>query len=702
MSLNVGVWSYLVASAAYFLFSLLLLVSWRGRFQGGLLVAASVVTGLWGAAFAYHAFLGYPSLWWLPILDVARYALWLFFLVGLLNVGASSEGGQRLLSFVKLRAIVVAISSVCLGFLVVHFLSMFGVITADIELYSIFYIGLSVIGLMLLEQLFRNTHPEYRWKIKFLCIGIGGMFMYDLFLYSDALLIKRIDQDFWGARGVVSALVVPFIAISAARNKHWSVDIFVSRNVVFHTATLVWVGLYLVAISGGGYYVRTYGGNWGIVAQAAVLFGAAVLLVVLLFSGNIQARLKVFVNKNFYRHKYDYRKEWLDLIGALSSADFGEGLDKRVLQALAEMVDSKAGILFLKSSRSSYETVAWWKTEVQSVVVEENDPLLIFMREREWLVDLDEYRSSPEMYGKLHLPQWLACFPTAWVIVPLIQKGGLDGFVVLTRSLAPRALNWEDHDLLKTAARQAASYLALDRASAELANARQFEAFNRLSAFVVHDLKNVVGQLSLIVSNSKKYKHNQEFVDDAFSTVENAVGKMQRMLAQLRQGRASLKASKAVKLLPVIQHVVELRAPYLPSPKLIAWDDDICVVADKDRLASVIEHVVHNAQDATPETGKIEISLKKVGAEAIIMIADSGCGMAADFIRNRLFKPFDTTKGNAGMGIGAYECMEFINSLGGSVEVESELGKGTTFRLAIPLLDDNYNNSIEMEGDGLG
>ncbi len=689
MSISVGVWSYGVAALSYSILSLLLLVSWRGRLQGGILVAASVATAVWGAAFAYHAYHGYPVSWWLPVLDVIRHALWLFFLIGLFSGSAGAAARDRFASPIKLKIVSLLISVICLGFLSIHFLSYFGVVGsryATIELYSIFYIVLSVIGLMLIEQFFRNTHPEHRWKIKFLCVGVGGMFVYDLFLYSDALLVKRIDEDFWNARGILNAVLVPFVAISAARNRHWSLDIFVSRGVVFHTATLMWVGVYLVAISAGGYYVRTHGGDWGIVAQAVVLFGAALVLVVLLFSGNIQARLKVFLNKNFYRHKYDYRNEWLSLIGVLSSDSFGESLSKRVLQALAEMVDSKAGILFMRSQQGNYEATAWWKIEETRVVVPQDDSLLEFMKMREWLVDVDEYHASPEMYEALHLPDWLNAFPTAWVVVPLIQQGELDGFVLLMRSLAPRELNWEDHDLLKTAARQAASYLALDRASSELANARQFEAFNRLSAYVVHDLKNVVGQLSLVVSNSKKYKNNQMFVDDAFATVENAVGKMERMLGQLRQGAAPQKTAKAIKLLPILQQVVSARSAYLPVPELRCQDNDLRVVADRDRLASVIEHVVNNAQDATLDDGKISVSLAKVGAYAVVTIADDGCGMEADFIRSRLFAPFDTTKGNAGMGIGAYECKEFICSLGGDVEVESEPGKGSIFRLMIPLL----------------
>ncbi len=698
MIVNLGLLGYGLAALAYLVLSLLLVVSWKGRLQGGLLVAASLVTAVWGGAFAYHAYAGYPPLWWLPLLDVARHILWLLFLIRLFHLG---EGAPTLVSPARIGLMARIVVAVGVAFVVLHLVAsfgLFGVPSGHMTLYAIFYIALSVVGLMLVEQLLRNTHPEHRWKIKFLCIGIGGMFVYDLFLYSDALLLRQIDREFWNMRGVINAAFAPLIAIAAARNRHWSIDIFVSRKVVFHTATLLWVGLYLIAISAGGYYVRVYGGDWGTIAQAVVLGGAAVLLLVLLFSGNLQARLRLFLTKHFYRHRYDYRDEWLKLMRALASSDYGERLGKRVLQALAQIVDSRAAVLFLRTGGGDYESAEWWKSEERPLRIARDDPLVSFMRQRHWLIDLDEYRRTPELYGDLRLPGWLEAYPTAWLLIPLIQHDELEGFALLTRSLAPRPLDWEDRDLLKTAGQQAAGYLALERASAELADARQFEAFNRLSAYVVHDLKNVVGQLALVVSNSKKFKDNQAFVDDAFATVENAVKKMERMLAQLRQGRGEAGAARATRLRPLVEGVVAARQADSPAPALACDGFDGYVVADADRLASVIEHVISNAQDATPDDGFVRVRLYRQGHEAVIEIEDNGCGMDADFIRNRLFKPFDTTKGNAGMGIGAYECREFIRSIGGDVVVESAPGVGSTFRLLLPLLDNDNDNKDEQKG----
>jgi len=692
---QVGVWSYSLAALGYLVLTLLLVVSWRGQMQGGVLIAVSVLTSVWGAVFAYHAFVGYPFLAWLSYVEIAKHFIWILFFLRLFSL--LDQQGSKGVSFAKIRFIAMFVY-LDTGFLLIyHTFSISGVsLISGIDVYSASYVVLSVAGLLLVEQFYRNTHPEHRWKIKFLAIGAGSLFAYDLVLYADALLVNHIDQTFWDARGVVTMAVVPLIAISAARNREWSINIFVSRQVVFHTATLVWAGVYLIAVSAGGYYVRTFGGDWGGVAQAALLFGAGIVLVILLFSGHIQAHLKVFLNKHFYKLRYDYRGEWLNLITALSDDASEQSLQKRVMQVLASIVDSKAAIMWMRGSSGAYDEKGSWKTDFAYARVAPGDSLVRYLSETGWVIDIDEYRQDPELYESLVLPEWLENIPTAWLIIPFIYNGELIGFLILTRSLAPRALNWEDRDLLKLAGQQSASYLALEQASEALADARQFEAFNRLSAYVVHDMKNVVGQLSLLTDNAKKFRDNPAFVDDAFITVENAVGKMQRMLAQLRKGRESVHAAKAIKLLPIVTQVVDNRSAYKPVPEVVDSDGTLSLVADTDRLASVIEHVVHNAQDATEDEGWVRVCVRRVDNNAVIEISDSGSGMSAQFIRERLFKPFETTKGNAGMGIGAYECQEFIRSLGGDVLVSSEPGKGSMFRLLMPLteLHDNKNDKL--------
>jgi putative PEP-CTERM system histidine kinase len=270
----------------------------------------------------------------------------------------------------------------------------------------------------------------------------------------------------------------------------------------------------------------------------------------------------------------------------------------------------------------------------------------------------------------------------------------------LKKPQSPRQINWEDRDLLKTAAQQAASYLALMNASEALARANQFEAFNRLSAFVVHDLKNLLAQLELLVKNAERHKNNPMFMDDAINTVDNAAKKMSRLLAQLRKGRFEKSVGKVFSVREVLQQAVNEHVSFNPLPVLESNIEDMHIIADQDRFIAVIGHMIKNAQEAVVEDGNVTIRLKKREKMVEIQIEDNGIGMDADFIRNRLFQPFETTKGNAGMGVGVYESREFIRSLGGEIEVSSAVNKGTIFTVRIPVQENISDPSfIEINQD---
>jgi putative PEP-CTERM system histidine kinase len=447
-------------------------------------------------------------------------------------------------------------------------------------------------------------------------------------------------------------------------------------------------GIYLLAMGVGGYYVRDYGGTWGIVAQTIFMFGAGLLLLILLFSGPLRARLRVFINKHFFHYKYDYREEWLRFIRTLSSNETDIPLPERAIRAIAQMIDSPGGVLWMRREDGHYEPEAKWNMEPP---LSANEPagssLIRFLEIQKWVINLDEYRSDPGLYqslGDLTMPTWLRTLHNAWLIAPLILQEKLHGFVVLARSPAVRRhFNWEDCDLLKTTGTQAASHLAQHAASQALAEARQFEAFNRLSTYVVHDLKNLISQLSLVVSNAARHRNNPLFMENVISTVENSVSKMNRLLARMREG-VQPDSKRLVSLEKLLEEVVRDAQASKPAPVLECGTSGMAVTADRDRLASVMGHVVRNAQDATPDDGRVTVRLQKVNGQAVVEVEDTGCGMDEAFIRARLFRPFQTTKGDSGMGIGAYEAREFVRSLGGDIRVESKPGKGTIFRIQLP------------------
>jgi len=682
MELSIGAISYIFAALAFAVLTVLLLFSQRNKSHGVLLILASAVTCVWAAISAY-ASIGeaHPAV--PELLEVARDGLWLLLLWRIFESGACREAQSR--STLQ-RTFLLGVNVFGIVFLYTAALQL-QLLPAAVDTglggSIIGRIALAVLGLALVEQIYRNAVDTQRWAIKHICLGLGGLFAFDFYLYSDALLFKNVDEGIWNARGVVNALIVPLIAVSAARNPQWALNIGVSRGVVFHTATLFGAGLYLLVMAAAGYYIRIFGGSWGGVLQAAFLFGALVILVLLLFSGALRARLKVFLSKHFFSYKYDYREEWLRFTYTLSAGEPGVNLRERSLRAVAELVDSPAAMLWVEGEKG-FEQVAQWNMPAIHAAEAAQGSLRAFLAERQWVVNLKEYAEQPDVYGDLRLPDWLASVPRAWLIVPLILHERLMGFIVLADARSPREFNWEDSDLLKTVGRQVAVYIAQIQATEALVAARQFESFNRLSTYVVHDLKNIVAQLSLLLANAQKHKHNPEFQEDMLATIDNATQRMTRLLGQLRAGYQSAQQVEAIELNQLLEQIVREKNQGRPAPQLLPAPQPLWILANKERLARVLGHLVQNAIEACAPTGVVQITLQAAGEQALLSVTDNGKGMDENFIRDQLFRPFATTK-SGGMGIGAYECREYVRELKGEIQVRSAVDQGSTFDVRLPL-----------------
>ena len=685
MLVNIAVFSYATAAVAFVFLSILLLTSWRGRLHGMMLTAACLLSAVWATVVAYHIASDLPLSFLNNALEILRNAGWAVFLIMLLGPLRTEEAALSL----RGRSFVVVIAAFYLLLILatVYFywaeLNPYGIVAFTTSIVG--RVAMAVIGMILVEQLYRNTPPKERWGIKYLCLGIGGMFAYDFYLYSDAMLFRQLNPEIWAARGVVNALIVPLVAIAAARNPRWSLGISVSRRILFHSAALFGAAFYLLAMAAAGYLLRIFGGSWGTFLQTVFLFGAVILLASVLFSGTLRSWLKVFISKHFYSYNYDYREEWLRFTRTLS--DDGQGLGERAVQAIAELVESPGGGLWILRESGDYEPVTHWNIPAGQRIEPAESVFCQFLENKQWVIDLDEYQASPERYVACPMPQWLSSIPKAWLVVPLMLHRKLFGFVVLTQPRSKIKLNWEVSDLLKIAGNQAASYLAQQEAANALLVARQFESFNRMSTFVVHDLKNLVSQLSLLLSNAEKHKANPEFQKDMIDTVDLSVQKMRRLLQKLSSGPIM---EQPVPLLieKVLQQAVAEKSVAEPRPALEIQDAGLEVLANRASLERVIGHLIQNAIEATPRDGQVVVRLTKGNGTAIIEVRDTGHGMSAEFIHERLFRPFESTK-SAGMGIGVFESREYIHELGGQVEVASSEASGTTFRVILPLYSGN-------------
>jgi putative PEP-CTERM system histidine kinase len=418
-----------------------------------------------------------------------------------------------------------------------------------------------------------------------------------------------------------------------------------------------------------------------------VAVAVAVPLALLVVMPSFRASLRVHLLKLFSWYKYDYRREWLRFIDTLSSAETGQ-VHNVAVRAVAQIVKSPGGIVWAKPpDEAFYIPVGAWESALPArASVAESASLIRFLERRQWIIDLHEYKKHPQRYDDLVLEDIFETEPGWWLIVPLLLGNEVFGFIVLLKPLVAFKLNFEDHDLLKTVGKQVATHIRQAEVDRRLAEISQFTTYNRLSAFLMHDLSNLIAQHSLVVQNAERFRDNPDFVDDAFRTIAHSVSRMERLVSLL-SGRPKLPSSRRLDIREVLDTAVDRSLQSTPVPELDIGESPVYAKADPEQLTSVIEHLIRNAQQAISGKGSVRVGLSAEDGMARISIVDTGSGMSPEFVRERLFRPFDSTKGSESMGIGAYQAREYVRSLGGQVEVNSEVGAGTSFSLALPLSD---------------
>lgn len=677
-------WGFGLATLGY-LSLLLVLVAvskeWRSAVRPRRMLTVAALSSTWAFTGLIHALTNQDTLLLAEAFtDVIRYGAWYAFLIALLS--PTSESNTKLLpNWLKLACWLAIVTGVVLQLL-------FGVGSLSpqewLRVHIFQALAQAVIGLVLIEQLFRTVSEDSRWNIKPLCLALLFQFTFDVYLFSDAMMFNRLDRDALTVRGFVHAISIPLLMLTTERSRDWTSKIRLSQKAAFHSATLLLAGLYLLFMAGVGYYVRYFGGEWGRAFQLALIFAAILLLSVLLVSGSIRAKIKVLVGKHFYSYRYDYREEWLRFTQVLSSEGSPQSLGQQAVRGLCDMVESPGGTLWIRETGTGvYKQYARWNLPECLAEAPQDSPLCTFLLASGWVINLEEFRCFPARYAELEIPGWLSELQNAWLIVPLMVGNDMHGFAILARSRTPISINWEVNDLLRTAGSQAASFLARMQATEALLEVRKFDAFNKMSAFVVHDLKNIVTQLSLMLKNAERHQSNPEFQQDMLMTVGHSVERMRQLMMQLREGATPPGGICGVNLEHVIQRLQKDKMKQGRSIDIHIYDR-LIARGHEERLERVIGHLVQNALDASTPTDKVWISLALKNDRASIEVGDTGHGMTQDFIRNRLFKPFQSTK-DAGMGIGAYESAQYISEIGGEMSVESETGKGTRITVTVPL-----------------
>ncbi|WP_189408040.1 XrtA/PEP-CTERM system histidine kinase PrsK [Alteromonas halophila] len=662
---------------AYLTLLLLLLTDRKAGLAKHLLILASLATLVWSLSLITSLF-GSLSVSRLLLADAAKQLVWLLFIASCLQ-----DDFTDIWQVLKRPATLFVVLPCLAALLIPQFIAV------SPTLRFLGHTVLALEALVLLEVMYRQS-GDNKWAYKPLVQYLGAIHLFEFVTYANAAMVNQIEPVYIEARGYIYLLLVPLLVVAIRRIKNWGVDIFISRDVVLHSSLLLVAGSYLFIMALVGYIINLVGGSWGATVQIVLIVLSLALLGTLFLSNSFRTRSKVFITKHFFANQYDYRVEWVKLTKALSStSNETSQVYRNALEGILGAVNYDAGQL-VKVVNDDFEMVS----RIQSTTLSDNQVLILeqllpYCARTGWLIDIDEYKVSPFQYEGLALDRSILDECEFQLVLPLFQNEKVWGMALLNPVGSERVkLDWEVRDYLNAVTEQVGTFIFHHEAAKAVAENAQFAAFSRMSAFVLHDLKNVLAQIDLILANAEQHKNNPEFIDDTFETLTHTKARMDKMLQQLNEKNIDDGGKDAAYLLSgLVEKVITDRCQQLKPVPVLHCVEESKVVADPEKLSNVLFHLLNNAQQATPDDGTIEVVLMRDHASSrqLLLIEDSGSGMDADFIEHRLFKPFDTTKGNAGMGIGAYDAKNYMTSIGGKLTVQSQPGEGSCFTLVFPL-----------------
>lgn len=683
MQIDFSTISHGIGSLSFLLLAIFIANKRLRRHTDRTLLVASIATAIWMMVMVAQSLQADIPFYVRYTMELIRNAAWFDVLYALLGISFFPRRNSNPEHF-YLTSCVLLLLGLMLSITLFQGISEIQVISGQVML--ILQLAVSIVGILLLEQVWRNGNSFRRDGVKYFSIGIGSIFAYDFFMYTDAMLFQELSSPLWETRGIINALVVPFIALTIINSQKQAVGIHVSRQMVFHSATLILAGIYLLFISAGGYYIRFFGGTWGEALRVLFIFLGIITLLLLITSPSLRARIMVFISKNFFDYKYDYRDEWIKSTNALATRDDEHSLYFQIIHILGDLVGSTSGAIWCLEDDGNY-TLRAQKGNLEGRLnrIDPASDLINFFKQHDWIINLEEYMLDPSKYQLIEIPEDILHQKHPWLILPLGSGQHISGIVLLCEPLANIDLNWENYDLLKIVSQQACSYVDLSESQEKLGTAKQFEAVNKASAFLVHDIKTIIAQLSLLVKNAERHKNNPAFIDDMIRTTSHTVDKMEHLLHQIRNPNQN-NTSQHVELGSMLLDIYQSHKKSTPCPSLEALDSEVWIQADKEELRSAIGHIIQNAIEATPKEGEVSIATKHGHDFIYLFIQDTGSGMSEDYIQNQLFKPFVSTKGLTGMGIGVYQSREYLRKIGGTISVTSELGLGTCFTLKLPVV----------------
>ncbi len=553
--------------------------------------------------------------------------------------------------------------------------------------FNILLLFYSIISIVNLEATLRSSSGINRWQIKYMLLGVGGILGLNIFYYSHALLYRSIDMNLLPVRLVVFLLLNILIGFSIIRHKFMDVEITVSRGVFYRSLSIFIIGFYLLGLGLLGQGMRYLSPHLGKNIMALLGFAGAIAILVFMLSEQLRKKMMVFINKNFYSQKYDYRSQWLQFTQRTSSKHSFDELLSSIAAGFKDAVGVKGAAIWLRE-KGNGEYYCAKAVDAPAARGNPSREFLNFLSHQGWIFNIkDNFNKTISPEDKEFIKN-----NRASLIVPLLNNKDIIGFVILREGLADNDYNYEDYDLLKTLASQATSAVMNARLTEELAEARAMEAAGKLSSFIMHDLKNTASMLSLIAQNAEEHIDNPEFQRDAIKSVANTSEKIKNLMQKLSD----------------LPHKMDLRFEYadlgttvkdvikefnLNGKALLNYQENETVktVFDREEVRKVIVNLIMNAIDATGGKGEVKVEVGIHDGMGFIVVSDNGTGMSTEFIETRLFKPFQTTK-KKGLGVGIYQCKTIIEAHSGKMKVKSTEGKGTDFFIYLPIKSPQMQN----------
>ena len=677
MSALIAFWSHALAAVTFASLAIWRLGEASRRPGQRLLLGAFALTACWAWLSAVAP--GDPLV---TFAESARNLIW----IGLLySLSAASDERQH-----GVRLVYAAVAAAIGLQLVADAVALLGPSETVTQTGLILHLTTAAGALVLVHNVYGQAAPASRSSIRLAMLGLAMMWVYDLNYYTIAYLgsqggsLSAAGLERW--RGLAVALTAPLFAMGLRAGDVWRIKL--SRAATFQSLSLLAICAYFALMAIVATAIRGSSVDWLATLTIAVLAVMTVGAMVVLPSGRARGWLKVKAAKHLFEHRFDYRAEWLRFTDTLGRAGVDEApLGERIVKAFADIAEAPGGLLLVgDGAGGSLAVAASWNWPGDALSADRLDDSTSFWTEVERsgrVLELEAFRQgwASSKDKALAVPDWLVAEHDAWAGIPLVHHGRLIGLVVLAAPEYRRALDWEDFDLLRTAGRQAASALAEAQGQDALANAQRFEEFNRRFAFILHDIKNLVSQLSLLARNSERHADNPDFRADMVATLKSSVGKMNDLLARLAPHAPARAPQLAAQPLDTIlaTAIAAMRNPHIT----LGGDRGLWAKVDAAALGQALEHLLHNAVDASPASAPVTIEVTQSEKSVAIAITDQGCGMDRDFIVNRLFQPFVSTKPD-GFGIGAFEARTAVAAMGGRISVDSRPGEGATFTILVP------------------